>query len=49
MSFSQMLDEKSREILSNARMLLSDKVGTSGQDAERVINDHLCRHCRWGL
>lgn len=43
MSFSQMLDEKSREILSNARMLLSDNVGTSGQDAERAINDHMCR------
>lgn len=43
MSFSQMLDEKSREILSNARMLLSDNVGTSGQDAKRAINDHLCR------
>lgn len=43
MSFSQMLDEKSRETLSNARMLLSDNVGTSGQDAERAINDHMCR------
>ena len=42
MSFSQMLDEKSREILSNARMLLSDKFGTPGQDVERAINDHMC-------
>lgn len=42
MSFSQMLDEKSQEILSNARMLLSDNVGTPGQDVERAINDHMC-------
>jgi hypothetical protein len=44
MSFSQMLDEKSREILSNARMLLSDEVRASEQeDAVGVITDHLCR------